>query len=448
MKESAWKYMFEKLISWMDIFGKPDSTPLTEEDKRKNFFLGAFNGVLFILSESLIDPTLVLATFVNTLTNSPLLVGIVVPLREGLWALPQLWVSGWLQNIPHKMTIYRLSTIFRSVSWGLLALSVLLIRDPQWLIISFFFLYSISAVMNGLGGLPFLEVVGKTIPSDRLGEFFAWRMGLGGLAGVAASFFVRWILTPGSPLPFPTNYGVLVLGFFIGASIGLVLFNFVREPIQKDVLPVMLFREQLKRATLILRADKNFLRFVLMQSTLIWSGAATPFFAIFVQNELGGSKAFLGIYLAVVTLTNLAANVVLGRVSRRIGYRKIIIISAIAGLVMSSGVLVMAILAKPLHFTAVFASYCLVPVFIFSAIRRTSQSIAADSLLLNIVPENERSIYIGLSNTLMGLVLLSMGLSGLIMQIFGFIILVVVTILLNGVALSLILRIATPGKHK
>jgi MFS family permease len=429
------------LLSWMDVFGKPDKKPLTEREKEKNFFLGVVNGMLFIFSESLIDPTLVLSTFVNTLTNSPLLVGLVVPLRDGFWALPQLWVSGWLQNLPHKMTIYRLSTIFRSISWGLLAISVLCIRDPMWLLISFFILYTFSALMNGLGGLPFMEVVGKTIPSDRFGEFFAWRMGIGGMAGIGASFFVRWILDANSSVPFPQNYGILIFCFFVGASIGIFLFNFIREPIQEEVLPINPFFDQIKRSIQILKVDKNFLRFVLMQSSQIWSGAAIPFYAIFVQSELGGSKAFVGIYLGVVTFTNLICNAILGNLSRKIGYKNIMIISIIAGLTMSAGALALGLLAGPLHFSAQFASYYLIPIFILSGIRRTGMAIGSDSLLLYIVPPNERSLYIGFSNSLMGLVLLSAGLSGVIMEALGFPLLVILTILLGICALMIILRI-------
>jgi len=79
---------FESVLSLMDIFGKPNRYALSENEKKRNFILGVINGVFFIFSEALIDPTLVLSTFVNTITNSPLLVGLVVPLRDGYWALP------------------------------------------------------------------------------------------------------------------------------------------------------------------------------------------------------------------------------------------------------------------------------------------------------------------------------------------------------------------------
>ena len=70
---------------------------------RRNFTLGVLNGLFVGLGEALMDPTLVQVAFVNYLSASPLLVGLVVPLRDGTWYLPQLWVSSHLQSQPHKL---------------------------------------------------------------------------------------------------------------------------------------------------------------------------------------------------------------------------------------------------------------------------------------------------------------------------------------------------------
>ncbi|MEK6574531.1 MAG: hypothetical protein AABZ58_09495, partial [Chloroflexota bacterium] len=61
---------------------------------QRDFWLGVLNGLFFLLGETLIDPTLVIATFVSHLTASALWVGLIVPLLDGTWFLPQLWVSG------------------------------------------------------------------------------------------------------------------------------------------------------------------------------------------------------------------------------------------------------------------------------------------------------------------------------------------------------------------
>lgn len=66
----------------------------------RNFRLGVINGALFTLAETLMDPTLVMVAFVSALTSSPLLIGLIVPLRNTGWFLPQLYVSTFLESVP------------------------------------------------------------------------------------------------------------------------------------------------------------------------------------------------------------------------------------------------------------------------------------------------------------------------------------------------------------
>jgi hypothetical protein len=202
---------------------------------RRNFRLGVLNGVFYISAETLLDPTLVLVTFLSMLTPSPLLLGLLLPIRDGAWALPQIWVSGYLQSIPHKLTIYRRLSLMRILLWAALAVTINFVRDPNWLLAAFFVVFTFSSLISGLAGLPFFEVVSKTIPPERRGEFFAWRLGLGGAGSVVASIIVRWLLDPAGPLPFPSNYGLLSVLFFILATVSMIAFNQVMEPVEQQV---------------------------------------------------------------------------------------------------------------------------------------------------------------------------------------------------------------------
>ncbi|MBN1954383.1 MAG: hypothetical protein JW900_04950, partial [Anaerolineae bacterium] len=60
-----------------------------KREGRRSFALNVFNGVAFEFAERLIDPPLVLTWFVGQLTSSNLLVGLVVPLGDAGWFLPQ-----------------------------------------------------------------------------------------------------------------------------------------------------------------------------------------------------------------------------------------------------------------------------------------------------------------------------------------------------------------------
>jgi hypothetical protein len=188
---------------------------------RRNFSLGVANGVLFTFAETLINPGLVLVAFVSQLTASPILIGLVTPLRDGAWYLPQLWVSGWLQSQPYKLRLYRLVAAVRLLMWAGMTLAAFTLREPGWLLAAFFLTFGTYALFSGLSGLPFLEVMGKTIPPNRRATFFAWRLFLGGIMGLGASALVRWLLEAQGPLGFPYNFATLFGLGLIPAALGL-----------------------------------------------------------------------------------------------------------------------------------------------------------------------------------------------------------------------------------
>lgn len=401
---------------------------------RRNFVLGVVNGVLFIVAETLLDPTLVIVGFVSHLTQSPILLGLVIPIHDGVWALPQLWVSGFLQSWPRKLGLYRGTGFVRISCWLTLAVVMVLVSQPGWLLTLFFLVFSVGMLASGLGGLPFMEVVGKTVSPGRRGEFFAWRFGLGGLLGIGASALVSWLLAPTAPLAFPHNFGLLAFLYWVFASISVLSFDQVEEQPGTTIQPRASVVAQLTRARQFLRRDPDYRRLILMMSLLILAGSATPFFAVYVQQKLGGSRQMIGVYLAVMIGANLLANLVFGRISRRYGNQRVVNIALMAGISMSLLVLALVLLAGPLKLSGQAASYWLVPVFIFSALRGTGIGIAGNSLILDMAPETERSLYLGFYNTFLGVVMLAGMVSGLVVSAFGLTTLLILTLLAHLLA--------------
>jgi predicted MFS family arabinose efflux permease len=189
------------------------------------------------------------------------------------------------------------------------------------------------------------------------------------------------------------------------------------------------------------KKDVLYRRYLSLQSAMMMAGAATPFFAVYVQQNLGGNPGMVGIYLAILTVAGLFSNAILGRISRRVRYSKIMQLATLAGIGMSSLVLLLALMAEPLKISANAASLWLMPVFLLAGIRNAAAGVSGSSLLLNIAPEGERSIYIGFGNTWMGLVLLATGGSGFIVKLLGFEALFIFTIMAHLLALTAVNKI-------
>ena len=417
---------------------QPDAAELAfDSTAKKNFRLGVLNGVLYIIGDTLLDPTLVIAVFLSQLSSSDLLIGIILPIRDGLWAIPQLWMSGYIQTLSRKLTLFRRVSVVRIICLGLIAVEINFISNPAWLLATFFATYTIAALMGGLSGLAWLEIVSKTIPSRRRGEFFALRFGISGVFNIGVSLLVRWLFSQQSPLTFPHNFGLLSLLYFILCSSGIILFTFIKEPADVHLLPPQPFSILLKRALAIIREDAIYRNFNILLGLMAVAGMATPFFAVYVQQSLGGDPSMVGVYLGVTIASNLASNVLFARISRLVGNRRVMIFSAASGLGMSALVLLLAFLAAPLHISAQAASLWLIPVFILSGTRTTGYSIASNCIMLDISPSSERSLYVGFLNTLSGFILLATALSGVVKDLLGIKTLIIITLLAHLFSLIL-----------
>ena len=406
------------------------------KETQRNFNLGVLNGLFFVVGETLIDPTLVMAAFISHLTHSELWVGLVVPILDYTWFLPQLWVSGHLQSQPRKMPLYQLTAMVRAGSWVALTAAIFLIPNENLLLAAFVIMLSIAAIGAGFSGLSFLEIVGKTIPPQQRGLFFAWRLTLAGVVGIGASGVVQWLLGDHSPVTFPNNFGLLFLAATLLFFGGWGSFLQVREPADAQVLPTASFGQQLQRALQILRVDSNYRNFLILRSLLMIAGAGVPFYAIYVQHQLGGSLGMIGIYLATFKAANLLATIFLGRVSARWGYHRLMTVSTGAGILMTGMVLGLVVVAATTGVTGWAAAWWLVPVFIVNGIRESGIGIAGQSLLLEIAPSNERSLYLGFTNTFLGLVLFVTSFSGLLVETVGFAGLFIVTLVAYLLALN------------
>ncbi len=416
--------------------------PLGRQVERRNFRLGVLNGLFVLIADTFLDPTLVLVTFVSQLTSNSILIGLVAPLRDAAWFMPQLGMSGWLQSRPRRLDVYTWTVWGRVAILGALVVVVATVRDPNWLLIAFFGLFTIYAVISGLSGLPFLQVVAKTVPPNRRATFFAWRLFSGGLFSLGAAVAVRWFLG-NDALAFPQQFAFLFGGGFLFYSIGWVMFIGIREPAEPEVKARVRTRDQLRRAWAVVRQDLGYRHFLVMRLSLTMAGAAVPFFAVHAQRELGGTPEMVGLYLGVYTLFGLTSNAFLGRLAPKVGNQRIMLAAGISGLLMAAlvaGLLIVA--AGPGGVGPGLADAWLVPVFALNAIHQACVGVAGMPLLFDVAGDRDQTLYLGFTNTVQGVGLLATGLSGVVVETLGFTALLAATLLGYASAILASLRLA------
>jgi len=330
---------------------------------RRNFLLGVWNGILFNLSGALTETSLVLSWFVSQLTESNFLIGLIGPIRDGCWFLPQLLVSGYLQRRQRKLPLYIAVAVVRAISWGALVLSVLLVKDRRLLLLLFYLLLTITSLGAGFAGLSFMDIVGKAIPSTRRGSFFAARFFFGGIAALGGSALVGYLLGGRSGLDFPTNYAVLMFASFITISLAMGTFALVVEP---------------------------------MRLCLMVAQVSTPFYIVYARRAFQVPASMLGVYQTGLTLASVVSNLAWGRISDQWGNRRLVRISNLVGMAMPVAALAMGPLERIMPSLNEVIPYLFAAIFVLLGSYRTGTAIGNVNYLLDIAPAENRPLYIGL----------------------------------------------------
>jgi len=414
---------------------------------KRNLVFGVLNGVFFNFFSALLDPSLVLSWFVSQLTTSNFLVGLIAPIQHGGWFLPQLAISSYLQRRQRKLPFYARMSAVRVVIWGLLTLGIFLINDATLLLAVFFTLLTAYSLSAGLGGLCFVDVVAKIIPADRRGAFFGLRRFFGGILALGGSLLVKYILDEQRGLAFPDNYAILFLISFFTLCLGLGSFTLVVEPVEPVNEERVSLGRQFRRALDLLRRDKNYRRFLTMRLLLMAAEIATPFYIVYAKQALSVSVGMVGIYLMGTTLASFASNLLWGRISDRRGAKLLIVLANSLGLLIPLTALSIVPLANLWPGRNELASGLFALVFVLSGGAKSGVMIGNLNFLLEIAPADSRPLYIGFTNTIMGIALLTTSVGGLIVDLVGFTALFSLALAFYALALLSTLRLQEPRRR-
>jgi MFS family permease len=406
-------------LSVPESIEKPQEQPYPH--LRRNFVLGIFNGGTFIFAESLMSMDTVLTWFVQQLGGSNFLIGLVGPMRDAGWFLPQLFVSHPLQRKPFKLPLYRRAAAVRIVAWLVWTVATFLLAGhyPALLLI-FFSAFAVNSLASGFAGLPFMEVVAKTIPPTRRGAYFGARMFAGSLLGLLASVLVGLILSEQNPLPFPQNVGVLFAISWVAVAIGLAAFGLVKEP-PSDVLDDgATFTAHMQRAARLPKYNRNLRYLLIARVVILLSYVAGPFYSIYSINVLHAPVSIIGLYVGVRTIVALAINPVWSWLSDRHGNKLVMQLATATGVLMIAWAVFAPGVARQLNAPDQLVAYLFVPVFALMGIYEIGIGIGGVNLTLEIAPAHDRAIYIGLTNTVLGIAYISTAVSGLIVDAIGY----------------------------
>lgn len=407
-----------------------------EKNLKFNYTIGLVNGAIFGFVDALIAPTLTLALFITALGGSSFLVGLLAAIYNGGWFLPQFLVSHRIQQLPLKIPLYRSAAYIRIVCWFLICVATFTLgeRNPTLLLVLFFFLFIIYSFTAGFAGNAFMTVVAKIIPIQTRGSFFGWREFTGTAMGLGAGYLVAVALSPERGLVFPDNFGLLFVTAFGAIGAGLLLFCQVREPREEITRTSISLPEQFRVARVIVRENHTFRRYLWTRFILAAGDLATPFYAIYAIRELGAPAFIVGLYIGLTTLSALLSTPVLSYLSDRHKLHWVLVLAAAATPIIPLLALLFTAFGTGDSIAVAFGI-----IFIVYGVGRTAANIAFPTYLLNLAPPETRSLYIGFTNTLLGIATFIPIIGGILLDLFGFTPLFGIAFLVSGVGFWLAL---------
>lgn len=384
---------------------------------RRNFILHLLNGVFVAISEALNDPTLIMTALLSQLTTSNLLIGLLAPMRDTGWFLPQLFVSHRVQQSPRKIVWYQSATLFRIAGWLLVVIALFTLESHTALLWAFFVSMLIISISGGVGGLGYVTVTAKVIPPDQRGRLFGLREFVGGglsvlMGGVGALILGGQLL--GLEFTFPRNYGLLFAVSTTFFALGCIAFGLLSEPPDLNLPQPVRLSEQLGRAWRVLRTRVRFRSFVLMRAALLFARAGLPFLTVFAKRQLNISDAFLGALVSITLGCSLVAGLAWGRLNDRRGSHSVLVVSLLLGAAASVTAIAMT------RADTALAQVLLVVSVVLAGVCGSGLNVSILPLMMDIAPADDRPLYFGLNNTTLGIAMLLTTPIGLIADGFGF----------------------------
>lgn len=198
---------------------------------RRRFWHVAAAGTAFQAGSAAIDSSTIMAALILQLTGSPLAVGAVPAILRLGWLTPQIFVGYLAGRSGASMPFYAVGAFGRTAAIALLAIVLWLGPAADWrpaaLGAAVLSLWTLYAFVSGIVGVPYNDIVARSVSPDLRSRLLALRFFGGGLVALAVAALADHIVRT---TDFPVSYAAV---FGIAAALMLVssvLFVSMGEP--------------------------------------------------------------------------------------------------------------------------------------------------------------------------------------------------------------------------
>ena len=300
------------------------TTLLPRRAYRWNFTVMGLDFSIFLLGISFTSVYGVLPLFVSHLTPSNLALGLIPAVRSVCTALPPILVAPYTERLRRKKPFLLGMTTFERLPYLALAVAIPLLAGahPTLLLWLFFAMLGVGTLFGGIGMPAWIDLIARMLPADWRGRFFGLAAALGGLFGVAGAAGATALL---QRYGWPTGFALCFAATSVCLAVSFVFIAAGREPAPARASPTKgANRGYWRRLPGLVRADRNFARYLLATALITAAGMAASFYTVDAKRTLRLDDAAAGAYAAVLLAASTVGNVLWGYAGDRIGHKRVV----------------------------------------------------------------------------------------------------------------------------
>lgn len=312
---------------------------MTPEERRRiarrNFFLMIGEGAIYWMAAGFVEPTTVVAVFINDFTGSVQLAGLATSLLQACMILGTVFFGMHIHKVHDYGAFFRKWSVpLRMVYWLALPPLLLGFGGPSAVLI-FIFVQSGFYFCNGIISLGWQAVNANTVdPRDR-GPIQGYQQFFSAIVGMLSAALIKLLMD--SPLSLHARYalifGICALLFTIN---GFMLRGLRDVPHDEAPPPPRSFSRYLGSFVPMWRSSKLFRRLMAGRILYVCATMATSLSLLFGVREMGLSPTEASSMIYVQVAGQLTGGLVWGNLNRHIGNPRTMIASCFPPFVLAS----------------------------------------------------------------------------------------------------------------
>lgn len=364
---------------------------------RRRFWHVAASGTAFQAGSAAVDSSTIMSALVFQLTGNPIAVGAVSTILRLGWLVPQFFVGFLAGRGGASMPYYVVGAFGRTAAIASLSVLLWVGATAGWSLSSLgaitLVLWTFYAFVSGIVGVPYNDIVARSVPSDFRSRLLALRFFGGGLVALVVAAFADMVVRQ---MDFPLSYAAVLGLAAVLMLFSAIVFVLMGEPkrTEQPKAPIS-FVTYFRAGIAVFQSDHRFRHFVFAQ----WCGGAVliaaPFYVI-TADGLGLGLENIALLLGAQTAGALVSNPLWGHWGDKKG--KLALMQAIAIGRIGPPIVLIALLWFGVS-NAVLLPLLIAVFFVLGALAN-GLTIAVIGFLMEISPDDRRPAFSGYFNAL------------------------------------------------